>query len=85
MESHMDRHEMAARRAWLDRWRRTGLALEEQRTQDLGRLDDETARQVTRELFARWRPDEVEPHQSGLVEQQRLFRLVALGREVAGR
>ena len=60
----------------VERWRRAGPALEEERYRELQELDDETARRMTLDLFKLWRPRTVDDMSGGLVEAQKvLFKL----------
>ena len=65
--------DIAAARAFVQRWAEAGPALEEQRCRELQQLDDETASRMTLDLFRLWRPREHDSFGAGLIEQQRLF------------
>lgn len=58
---------------FIERWTRAGPALEARKSLQLQLLDDETARQMTLDLFALWRPSEIEEMGEGLVEAQKVF------------
>jgi hypothetical protein len=60
---------------YVDRWRLAAPVLQEQRLSELRRLDDETARVMTLDLFSMWRPSERDDFAATLVEQQRVFQL----------
>lgn len=60
-------------REFVERWARAGPALEARKSLELQMLDDETAKQMTLDLFALWRPSEIEEMGEGLVEAQKVF------------
>jgi hypothetical protein len=76
--------DLADARRFIERWTIAGPAIEEERLLRLQRLDEASARAMTRDLFALWRPTANDRREStnGLVDQQRLMRaLSAAGRE----
>ncbi|MGH7336865.1 MAG: hypothetical protein ACREI7_04750 [Myxococcota bacterium] len=60
-------------REFVERWARAGPALEARKSLQLRLLDDETAKQMTLDLFELWRPSEIEEMGGGLVEAQKVF------------
>ncbi len=70
-------------REFVERWARAGPALEARKSLELRMLDDETARQMTLDLFALWCPSEIEEMGEGLVEAQKVF--IELARAERGR
>lgn len=64
-------------RAFVDRWATAGPALEGQRSSELAQLDDETARQMTLDLFQFWQPSELDEMGEGLVAAQEAFGKLA--------
>jgi hypothetical protein len=72
----------AGLKRWIDTWRVTGPLLEQERAERLARMTDEEARELTRDLFALWRPSALDDMGAELVTQQRWF--VAAAR-IAGR
>ena len=75
MANQMDEQTKRELTGYIDRWRLAAPALEAQRLSELGRLDDETARLMTLDLFSMWRPSERDDFGADLVEQQRVFQL----------
>jgi hypothetical protein len=71
----MDEQTKRELREYVERWRLAAPALEDQRLSELGRLDDETARLMTLDLFTLWRPSGHDEFGAELVEQQRVFQL----------
>lgn len=55
------------------RWAELGQFLDEERYAALQELDDETARQITLDLFKLWRPRSLDAMGGGLVEAQKVF------------
>jgi hypothetical protein len=60
---------------YVGRWRLAAPALEAQRLSELGRLDDESAMVMTRDLFSMWRRLASDDFGAELVAQQRVFQL----------
>jgi hypothetical protein len=69
-------------RDFVRRWAELGPLLEEERYAALQDLDDETARQITLDLFKLWRPGTVDTMGGGLVAAQKVF--IELARREAG-
>jgi hypothetical protein len=70
-------------RRFIERWTIAGPAIEEERLLRLQRLDEASARAMTRDLFALWRPTANDRRESrnGLVDQQRLMRALSAARQ----
>ena len=76
-QSEAHASERVGLREFVERWARTGPALEEQRRRELQKLDDETARRMTLDLFSLWRPSEFDEMGAGSIEAQRVFAELA--------
>lgn len=69
--------DMAPLRRWVDRWRRAGPALEQQRRRELRDMTDKEARAAIDAALSLALSSYIPPKRqrySGLVEQQALFR-----------